>query len=934
MKKINYIPVLISILSAGSLFSQSGESYMSAPSAPSVTSFINAPVSLSTGIPDINIPFFSLPARNPSVAINIGIFYHPNNSFKRNKATDVGSGWSLYGGSCLIYRETNPYNGIPTDAYYYSFMGRSGKFLLKPNDQGVKTVFPVTYDKLQITYTEASNSFKIIDPSGNEFLFDKVDKAYSGSQSTPTYYTSGYYLSKVKDANQADVLTFDYIEDNYLLNPASAIRVKSLKLSRITSPDYGSIELTYNLDTDLRKKMSDPFWLQRVDLKSKAGKIIQKYTLQNEIGGYTYHDLSISSCGPDSSDNGLYDRRILRSVRKYGTGDLFEQTSFEYKTDSFSQNYWSYLACSCFPDEDENPKYLGIGLLSTIQYPTGGKTRYEFEPNTYWVKKTNIYDPFSLDWSTSYIPPYTLGDRDAQILEDVGTFSFDSHNGYSGTFQLSANPDDAQGASYLMYCVNVDVLYTDSPAWDPSTTPSADIKLVPVGYDNAGNEIFMPGTNTYQFVGTGGAGTVNVKRIRYKSLPLPNYSTGNGVRIKKIEFLDHDVVIPTETRNYSYQLFNDNNQTSGRLYSMEGDNPVVYKNVKEMVGTNKGYTQYYFKRLEDVPENVDIDGNFTGNNLAHYNTLRYGLLEKREVYDAANTKVAQEENTYEYYPVGDFYPLNNYTPNTTQVKNSVIRKQVNISTSFTGSDQISTSIESTRDIKDLNIINKKTTTPEGDVLEENYTYSKASDLRLWIANVRDRMITSETKKNGVVIAKGKTLYEDTSHFYPTSQISYLPDDLSQSVKNVSYDLYDDKGNVVQYTSFPEAGNTGIPTTIIYGYYKTLPIAKIEGAKLSDIPASLITAIVNASNEDADALPATEETKENALISALNIFRNDTALKNFVITAYTHDPMIGMTTMIPANGIAEKYKYDAQNRLAKVINTNGVTVKEYQHNYKN
>jgi len=932
MKKIHYIIVMTFLLCAGSLFSQTGDNYMSAPSATAVTSFVNAPVSLSTGIPDINIPFFSLPVRSSSVGISIGISYHPNNSFKGSKATDVGSGWSLYGGSCLIYRETNPYNGIPTDAYYYSFMGRSGKFLLKPNDQGVKTVVPVTYDKLQITYTEASNSFKIIDPSGNEFLFDKADRAYSGSQSTPTYYTSGYYLSKVKDVNQTDILLFDYIEDNYLLNPASLIRVKSLKLSRITSPDYGSIELTYTLDTALRKKMSDPFWLQHVDLKNKAGKTIQKYTLQNEIGGYIYHDLSISSCGPDSSDNSLYDRRILRSVRKYGTGDLFEQTSFEYKTDSFSQNYWSYLACNCFPDEDENPKYLGIGLLSTIQYPTGGKIRYEFEPNTYGIKKSNIFDPFAVI-PNGYIPPYALLDRDAQILEDVGTFSFDSHNGYSGTFQLSANPDDAQGASYLMYCVNVDVYYTDSPAWDPGMTPTADVKLVSGIYDNAGNELFMPGTNTYQFLGTGGAGTVNVKRIRYKSIPLPNYSTGNGVRIKKIEFLDHDVVVPTETRSYSYQLFDDNSLTSGRLYNLEGDNPIIYKNVKETVGTNKGYTQYYFKRLEDVPENLDFEGNFIGTDLAHYNTLRYGLLEKREVYDAANTKVAQEENTYEYYPVGDFYPLNNYS-SSTLVKNSVIRKQVNLSTSFTGSGQIATTAESTRDVKDLNIINKKTTTPEGDVLEENYTYSKASDLRLWIANVRDRLITSETRKNGIVTAKGKTLYEDTSHFYPTSQISYLPDDLSQSVKNISYDLYDDKGNAVQYTAFPEAGSTGVPTTIIYGYNKTLPIAKIEGAKFSDIPTALITAIVNASNEDNDALPPTEETKENALIEALNTFRNDASLKDFVVTTFTHDPLIGITTKTLPNGMTERYKYDAHNRLEKVINANGVTVKEYQYNYKN
>jgi hypothetical protein len=933
MKKLKYI-ILFAINFCGSLlFSQGADgNYISAPSAASVASFIDAPVSLSTGIPDITVPFFSLPTSSSEVGLSVGISYHPNNSGKKERASDVGSGWSLYGSSCIIYRDGEH----SSNSYYYNFMGKSGKLKLETDASGTKYVIPLTHSKLRISYNEPDNTFQIIDELGNTYFFDIRDKAYYTSGMNTIAYTSCYYLSKIKDVKQNDLLTFSYREENYVIPGGSYQKVNSIKLIKVTSPDIGSLDLTYNFDTTLFNKISDPFQLHTIELKNTAGKVIQKYTLQSDILGYIYHDTNISSCGPDSPDNSMYDKRILHSVRKYGTGTNYEQTTFEYRTTPFDENYWTYLKCKCLYKESDNPKYWGIGLLSTIQYPTGGKTRYEFEPNTYYVKKTNVYDPFGSDFSASYINPSVLEDRDAQILEDLGTFSFDTHNSTTGTFQISANPDDAQGNSYLMYCVNYDVLYTDGPIWGPGINPSAELKLVSGGYDNAGNEIFPPGTNTYQIFGTGAAGTVNIKRIRYKSVPIPNYNTGNGVRIKKIEFLLNGEVVDSETRHYSYQKFNDNTMTSGIISNVNDNGPVVYRNVTETVGQNKGYVRYYFKTLYDSPDNIDANGNLKYTNIMHYNILRNGLLEKKEVLDASNLPVAKEENTFEFYPIGDFYPLSaSSNSGTVTIKNSVITKQANTSTSFIGSDSISAITESVRRPLDLNILSKKSITAEGDVIEEKYTYPRDGSIRLWIAGIKDRLLTSETKKNGVIVSKSETKFDDTVHYYPTAQVSYLPDDPSQSLKNTVYDIYDDKGNIVQYRTFPDAsGAAGFPVTMIWGYHKTIPIAKIEGAKLSDLPSYLINAIVNASNADADAVPATEAAKENDLIIALDTFRNDAALKSFIITTYTYDPMVGMTTMIAPGGITEKYRYDSFNRLQKVINANGAIIKEYKYNYKN
>ena len=151
-----------------------------------------------------------------------------------------------------------------------------------------------------------------------------------------------------------------------------------------------------------------------------------------------------------------------------------------------------------------------------------------------------------------------------------------------------------------------------------------------------------------------------------------------------------------------------------------------------------------------------------------------------------------------------------------------------------------------------------------------------------------------------------------------------PNDAS-SKTTIKYDSYDANGNLVQYTTdYNSTNSLGNPVTIIWGYNKTLPIAKIEGAKLSDI-GTLADNIITKSNADTDA------ATEIALHSALDTFRNETTLKNYLITTYPYDPLIGITTVTPPNGMREIYKYDVSNRLEFVVDSNGNIIKQMKYN---
>ncbi|MCJ7935719.1 MAG: hypothetical protein MUW56_19355 [Chryseobacterium sp.] len=206
-------------------------------------------------------------------------------------------------------------------------------------------------------------------------------------------------------------------------------------------------------------------------------------------------------------------------------------------------------------------------------------------------------------------------------------------------------------------------------------------------------------------------------------------------------------------------------------------------------------------------------------------------------------------------------------------------------------------------------------------------------------NMLDIPLETETKQttNGITktTSKIETIYPTSQSeantktsglVLPTSVKSYDLQNLANGSTEVSYDKYDSKGNLQQYTT-----KDGISTTIIWGYNQTQPIVKIEGAKWSDIQQSAIDIIVNASNTDATAAPNNDES---AFLDILKTFRNN--FPNYQVTTYTYNPLIGVTSITPPSGIRMVYLYDSANRLMEIREQNqtGKLLKEFKYNYKN
>lgn len=210
---------------------------------------------------------------------------------------------------------------------------------------------------------------------------------------------------------------------------------------------------------------------------------------------------------------------------------------------------------------------------------------------------------------------------------------------------------------------------------------------------------------------------------------------------------------------------------------------------------------------------------------------------------------------------------------------------------------------------------------DGESLVSSYKYAhEKGNTRLIDANIIGIPLETENKKNNDIISKVETLYNSTNHYLPTSVVS--TDVSGNAATEVNYDQYDGSGNLQQYTT-----RDGIPTTIIWGYNSTLPIAKITGVPYS-VASGLATAIITASDND-----ALDPSNEGGLITALDSFRKEPALQNAQVSTYTYDPMIGVTSIAPPSGIREIYKYDSANRLESIKDIDGKLLKEFKYNYK-
>jgi YD repeat-containing protein len=139
--------------------------------------------------------------------------------------------------------------------------------------------------------------------------------------------------------------------------------------------------------------------------------------------------------------------------------------------------------------------------------------------------------------------------------------------------------------------------------------------------------------------------------------------------------------------------------------------------------------------------------------------------------------------------------------------------------------------------------------------------------------------------------------------------------VGQLEKKVTSDLYDTNGTLLQFT--PENGQ---PVTIIWGYSKTQPIAKIENATFGEVAIAL------------GVSTTTLKSYNEANLASINALRATTFKGQ--ITTYTYLPLVGVSTITDPRGYTMYYSYDGLGRLDSVKDADGNVLSKNEYHYKN
>lgn len=478
------------------------------------------------------------------------------------------------------------------DIYSYNINGQSGKFLIL-RDLSIMQI-PLSNNLI----FQAGGGFRITDANGIIYIFDITEHTEVPMQSVTEFYVGSWRLSKMIDPDLADTVFFSYDQSggvstdhlyayayNFLTasdcdskgQPGEQFHVNTINRTDERFPSQiswrgGKIQFSNVSD---RSDRSSEERLDHINVYSVVKgqqvliKTVQLY--QSYFGGTP----------STQSDERNYRLRLDAVSVLPTSGNIQPQTwRMTYNNspmaprESANQDIWGFnngkQNSSLIPEQtvyfggtaqiiepgnsrDANAGAMQACIISSIQYPTGGKSVFEFEPHQ-WLSYFDYTEP-------EYIPcaAYSQTSPDSKTtftIDPLGsnynmTYYFSSYNYLpsGANYQpqrpyatvtdqttgqqtmISANSDPTQSLSTLLNPV----------PWTPipGHTYTVEVNLnTPAGVTSVNAQFYVNWTRTYGNV--------------------PKTNIGGGLRIKSVTNYDQDgTVIGKDV--YKYGLAEDGN---------------------------------------------------------------------------------------------------------------------------------------------------------------------------------------------------------------------------------------------------------------------------------------------------------------------------------------------------------------------------------------
>ncbi len=338
--------------------------------------------------------------------------------------------------------------------------------------------------------------------------------------------------------------------------------------------------------------------------------------------------------------------------------------------------------------------------------------------------------------------------------------------------------------------------------------------------------------------------------------------------------------------------------------------------------------------------------------LYSYDALKYSVGDMASIEDQAllATKTVRGLKVYSYglYAGADYTYYDIFTGY--NLPNKTITKQYNSSGTLTQTTTQTYSKSAFGIVNHYIPVSSEVTASDGVVRKNtttfvfNKTNKTTAEQDLFSKNALYVPLQTDSYKNSTKLATQNTIYSISNNLNLPQKIQTSKGAGSLKDRIVFHSYYDN-GNVKEVSK-----KDGTYIVYIWGYNETQPIAKIENATFTTILTAIasldqeyntlgeIQSLSNADNDTTVDAVASNGTityigKEGKLRNALASLRTSLP-SSAMMTFYTYDPLIGVTSVTDARGKTVYYQYDSFNRLEIVKDHDGNILSKNQYNYKN
>lgn len=842
------------------------------------------------------------------------------------------------------------------------FKNHEGKWIVSSNDQDLKITDIIKSNDFGMS--KFIYSFTIIDCKGNEYTFGntpesveifKLRKKYTeGTEIQYYYYVKNWHLTKIKFDN-AKVIEFVYNKSGKIYYKQSLSYYMKYYFKNWNGYKgchmYTDINFNDCYNNLVNYEEGDMSYLYKIMFDS--GEAIFNRSIANSLE-YNNKGYSVFSyTNPDANyysnkhwykldnivvnnknttvkkitfnyDENPTQRLKLKSFAIGKDSDSKQNFAFEYNPQLFppfnnnNNDHWGFFNGRSFNTQsldpnniDENaqyfyqskePQFYKNELLEKITYPTLGYTKFNYEPNNY-SKVINYNNGFNLSTVDN---TNTGGVRLKEMIINDGLtdrkkqyFYVDDffNNSSKSTGVLSILPNYLGGSAYIAR------IFSSIPL-----SPLNDTRGSHILYSKVFEKEENGGIIEYAFTNSDNG---------YMDLKENNIAIGAQYQVGTA--MANGTIYWGSMANEYYpnssffKSFNSLAQERGKLlHKTEYD--ATRNKIRETEYEYNSETSRFNKNVRILKVDYNKHGIFK--ELAPSNTPQYNYRYYASIINISASSYffynhyLKSETTTDYLDNKQITTLKKYFYNS-----NLHNQMTNAETTFSNGTK--------------------------ELIYYKYAYDDENNNQTLIfRNAIGIPLLKEVHRNidGIdkIISKIETKYLNTAiyrdHILPISIISYDINNILTVANKITFDRYDNKGNLLQYSNIE-----GVPVAIIWGYNQTYPIAKVVGGSYPRDPSfqtpepineiSNVGSVMDLSNQDELDL-----SKEINLQTALDDLRKQPKLLNTQITTYTYDPLIGVTSITSPNGIRENYVYDTANRLKEIKDTNGNILKEYKYNY--